>query len=73
MVKQLFTKQDIERFGFTYEPNEERCTIVQLRLVFTDFDNKTALVKKVHFQNIHSIYFSNGNAYVKGHGNIVSI
>ena len=66
----LFNRQDIERFGFTYEPNETKCTTVQLRLVPADFNNKAALVKKIYFQNIHSIYSSNGHAYIKGHGTI---
>jgi len=73
MIRQLMTKKDIETYGFHYEPNESKCTTVQLRVVPSDFDNKNFLVRKIYFQNINSVFCSNGNAYVKGHGSIVSI
>jgi hypothetical protein len=73
MINHLFTQKDIELYGFTYEPNAVKCKTVQLRIIPFDFYNKKIVANKIHFQNVHSVYHINGVAYVRGHGNIVSL
>ena len=68
MTKQLFTRADIERFGFKYEPDGSKCIDVILHNV--DKTNKSSIVRKVGMKYVNSIFEQRGNIYVRGYGNI---
>jgi len=69
-MKLLFDRRDIERFGFTYEPNEKKCNNIKLSGNFHNLDDQNYIAGRVISKYINSIYENNGNVYVRGHGTI---
>lgn len=41
---QIFTKEDIEKFGFVYEPDETKCKIRKIAPLYSSFDTENGIV-----------------------------
>ena len=69
-MKIIFTKQDIERFGFTYEPDKSFCHAIPLWGKFHNLDDKNYIASRIISKYINSVYEKNGTVYVLGYGTI---
>ena len=56
----LFTKKDIKRFGFIYEPDKTKCKSLKLRLYvpkleMIDEDYKKEIAKQIPYKYVHLV------------------
>jgi len=55
--KQLFTKSDIERFGFKYEPDPSKCKTRKLRFMVCETEeDKSEIAKDILWKYVHSVF-----------------
>lgn len=85
MVKEIFTKRDIENFGFTYEPDSSKCQTRKLRLYVPskiDYFFKQEIAKQIPYKYVHKVwetpnshegdlnFLADSKILVTGHGQI---
>jgi len=85
MVKQLWTRKDIENYGFVYEPDVSKCKTLKLRLyVPVEIDDffKQEIAKQIPYKYVHQVwetpnpyegdpnFLADPKVLVTGHGNI---
>lgn len=58
MVKQLWTKKDIEDFGFIYEPNAQKCKTFKLAGGYNNEYDKSNIAKKIYVKYVHSVFIN---------------
>lgn len=68
MVKQLFSKSEIEGFGFKYEPNPSKCQTTKIKCYFQTFnicknkssltngDYKACIAKSIPWKYVNSVF-----------------
>lgn len=80
-IKQLWTRKDIENYGFTYEPDISKCKTFKLVGGYIDENDKKNIAKKIFVKCVHSVFIYTDQPFippthydhrvmVKGHGQI---
>lgn len=81
-IKQLFTKEDIQKYGFIYEPDTSKCKLRKLRFPSCETEeDKAEISKEIFFKYVNSVFIDtyqplippdhyDYRVMVRGHGQI---
>jgi hypothetical protein len=78
-MKQLFTRQDIEKFGFIYEPDASKCKTIRIKS--WPNESKQEIARNIYTKYVNSVFVNESiqpitgghwdtKVMIKGHGNI---
>lgn len=81
MVKQLWTRRDIENYGFKYEPDPTKCVTYKIAVGEFNANDKRMIAEKIWTKYVHSVFINTEQPFnppthydhrvmVKGHGQI---
>lgn len=81
MVKQLWTRRDIESYGFIYEPDPSKCVTYKVAVGAYNENDKKMIAQKIWIKYVHSVFIHTEQPFtppthydhrvmVRGHTNI---